>query len=73
MRFDAQTDKVTSHAQATPIGAKGSDGQLSRIIALVREDGMRILLRGAGARMIKIGLGQSVIFFVYDSVSFLLR
>ena len=61
-------DVLKTHAQASPIEAKGSArGAVGAAATLLRENGVLFLARGMGARMLKIGIGQAVIFGVYDA------
>lgn len=60
-------DVLKTHVQATPIEANGGSGAVGAAAALLREKGVVFLARGMGARMLKIGIGQAVIFGVYDA------
>jgi hypothetical protein len=50
-------------------GAASGDVSVVRVVReLVRERGGAVFFRGMSARVLKIGLGQAVIFGMYDVV-----
>ena len=73
-------DVLKTLVQATPVGGGGGGapgagvgGELARAAhaarrALREESALALLTRGVGARLLKIGLGQALIFGTYDAV-----
>lgn len=62
-------DVVKTQVQSVPVSGAGAGvSTVALVRGLIREEGVGVLCRGMGARVLKIGLGQAVIFGVYDAV-----
>ena len=67
--FTNPVDVVKTHVQATPVSEGGKRASpLAAVRELLRSKGVGVLARGMQARILKIGIGQAVIFGTYDAV-----
>lgn len=63
------TDVLKTRMQDVPVGAgAGQAGALGTLRLMIRDEGIGVLARGLGPRLIKISLGQAVIFSAYNSI-----
>ena len=60
-------DVLKTRVQSAPLDADGRAAAVT-LRGLVEKEGPAVLARGLGPRVVKIGLGQAIIFGVYDAV-----
>lgn len=61
-------DVVKTRVQAAPLQSGGAASSVEVVRNLLRDEGLQALGKGLGARLLKIGLGQAIIFGTYDAV-----